>query len=306
MLAVFLFYAIFSSTYVIAGKLLSISQPAFLTGIRMAVSGALILLYLYLFRRKDFTLFPREHTWDYVKVAVIQIFLCYVPEYWAQKRLGMGGSTKVSLLFALTPFFTALFSHILLKELLTKKKIMGLAVGFVGALILILSDNAPEGAAMGQSIISSAEIALLFAVAAYAYGWVIKRSMVAHHNLDVLTVNGVTMVWGGLLAFASSPFIDVWNPWPVTDIGTFIPLAALMIFIGGVFGFNAYAWLLKRNTASFVALAGGTESLYVAFYSWLFFAQKITTTFFIAFAVIAYGLYLFYQEELRQGYISKD
>ncbi len=78
MFIVFLFYAIFSSTYTIGKAALVCSQPIFFIGMRFAVGGALILLYLYLFDRKNFTLVPTFSRWAFAQVIAIQIFFAYV------------------------------------------------------------------------------------------------------------------------------------------------------------------------------------------------------------------------------------
>jgi len=80
MLIVFLFYAIFSSTYTIGKAALSYSQPIFFIGMRFAIGGLLTLLYLYFFDRKSFTLWPKFNRWAFAQVALIQIFFAYVLE----------------------------------------------------------------------------------------------------------------------------------------------------------------------------------------------------------------------------------
>ena len=302
MFIVFLFYAIFSSTWTVGKALLSYSQPAFFVGTRMAISGLLILAYLFFFRRQEFTLWPSKYRGAFAQVAIIQIFFGYVLEYWAMQYVA---SSKVSLMFAMTPFFSVLFSYWLLNERLTRKKLIGLCIGFMGMIVLIVSNRTHEGVMVGhQSLISWTEVALFVSIMAYAYGWVVKRTMVTEYELSPLAVNGVTMFYGGLLALISSPFIDVWNPWPVTNVSAFVPLMVLVIIIGNLFGLNVYSWLLKRYSATMVAFVGFTDPLYVAFYSWLFLGEHITSIFFVSFGIIVCGLSIFYQEELRQGYVK--
>lgn len=302
MLIVFLFYAIFSSTYTIGKAALSYSQPIFFIGMRFAIGGALTLLYLYLFDRKNFILLPKINRWAFAQVAIIQIFLAYTLEYWAMSHTA---SSKVALFFTMTPFYTVIFSFFMLGEKMTRKKVLGLFIGLLGMIFLVTTNNpATENTFGSFSGISFAELALFFSVIAYAYGWVIKRGMVTTDTMSPLAVNGITTLYGGLLTLLVSPFIDTWNPGPVSTVGPFIPLMIAMIVIGNVFGFNVYTWLLKRYSATLVSFAGFTDSLYAAFYGWLFLNEQIAPVFFVSFAIITVGLYIFYQEELRQGYVS--
>jgi drug/metabolite transporter (DMT)-like permease len=303
MLIVFLFYAIFSSTYTIGKAALSYSQPIFFIGMRFAIGGLLTLLYLYFFDRKSFTLWPKFNRWAFAQVALIQIFFAYVLEYWSMQYVA---SSKVALFFSMTPFFTVLFSQILLGEKMTRKKTLGLVIGFMGMIVLMVFNASASESAVGSfSGISLPEIALFIAVIAYAYGWVVKRSMVTTHEISPLAVNGITTFYGGLLTLLVSPFIDTWNPGPVSQVGPFIPLMVAMIVIGNLFGFNVYTWLLKRYSATFVSFAGFTDSLYAALYGWFFLGEQIGSIFFVSFAIITVGLYIFYQEELRQASVSQ-
>jgi drug/metabolite transporter (DMT)-like permease len=186
---------------------------------------------------------------------------------------------------------------------MTRKKTLGLLIGFVGMVVLMVANASGIETASGGSFsgISLPEIALFIAVIAYAYGWVVKRGMVTTHEMSPLAVNGITTFYGGLLTLLVSPLIDTWNPGPVSNVGPFIPLMIAMILIGNVFGFNVYTWLLKRYSATFVSFAGFTDSLYAALYGWFFLGEHIGPVFFVSFAIITVGLYIFYQEELRQS-----
>jgi drug/metabolite transporter (DMT)-like permease len=302
MLIVFLFYAIFSSTYTIGKAALSYSQPIFFIGMRFAIGGLLTLLYLYFFDRKSFTLWPKINRWAFAQVAIIQIFFAYTLEYWAMNHTA---SSKVALFFTMTPFYTVIFSHFMLGEKMTRKKMLGLLIGFIGMLVLMVFNSPAAEVATGLfSGISVVEIALFISVIAYAYGWVVKRSMVTTDNMSPLAVNGITTFYGGILTLIVSPFIDTWNPGPVSQVGPFIPLMIAMIVIGNLFGFNVYTWLLKRYSATFVSFAGFTESLFAVLYGWFFLGEQIGSIFFVSFAIITVGLYIFYQEELRQSSIS--
>lgn len=302
MLLVFLFYAIFSSTYTIGKAALSYSQPIFFIGMRFAIGGALTMLYLYFFDRKSFSWLPKAHRWAFIQVALIQIFFAYTLEYWSMQYVA---SSKVALFFTMTPFYTVLFSQFLLGEKMTRKKFLGLLIGFVGMIILMIT-NSPTSESLAGSFsgISLPEVALLVAVIAYAYGWVVKRSMVTTYEMNPLAVNGLTTFYGGLVTLLVSPCIDTWHPGPVSQVGPFIPLMIAMIVIGNLFGFNVYTWLLKRYSATLVSFVGFTDSLYAALYGWLLLGEKIAPAFFVSFMIITLGLYIFYQEELRQGYAS--
>jgi hypothetical protein len=44
--------------------------------------------------------------------------------------------------------------------------------------------------------------------------------------------------------------------------------------------------------------------LFTAFFDWMLLDIAVSSHFFVALLVAGFGVYLFYQEELRQGYIK--
>jgi len=54
---------------------------------------------------------------------------------------------------------------------------------------------------------------------------------------------------------------------------------------------------------TFISFTGLTIPLFVAVYGYFFLGEVITVQLLISMVIVACGLYIFYQEELRQGYI---
>jgi drug/metabolite transporter (DMT)-like permease len=78
-----------------------------------------------------------------------------------------------------------------------------------------------------------------------------------------------------------------------------------MIFIANILFYNLYGYLLKRYTATFLSFAGFVTPLFAAYFEWLFFGALMPIEFFITIIIVGFGIYLFYQEELNQGYIVR-
>ena len=212
-------------------------------------------------------------------------------EFWALQKMA---SSKVILIYSITPFITAVLSYFLLSERLSKKKWGGMALGFCGlAPILVLQQNPIEG---GELIrISTREIVLLFAAISAAYAWFdVKRLM--QRNYTLFMINGVAMFVGGILALITSALVEGISPSPIFDFWPFLGWLLLLVFLSNIVFYNLFGWLLKRYTITFLTFAGFLNPTFGAFYGWFFLGEIITWHYFLSLGVIAMALYLFHCE----------
>jgi len=291
-------HALFGTSLPISKYLLQFSPPFFLAGIRMFVAGLLLLVFNY-FRKKQFSDINRSHIFDYVQVIVIGIYLKYMLRYWALDFLT---ASKMSFLFNSGPFIAALFSYFAFNERLTIKQWAGLFIGFVGFIPILITSSTAEQSFGEFMYISWPELAVFLAVMAHCYGMIVSRKIIRKHGHSASLANGVRMFGGGLLALITSYFVE--QSEAVTHIGTFIGWLGLLILISNIICHNFYLKLLKRYTVTFLSFADFLSPLFVAFYGWLFLHEAITWHYFASAAIVFSGLYLFYQDELKNVHIS--
>ena len=148
------------------------------------------------------------------------------------------------------------------------------------------------------------ELAILASMVSYSYGWILSRRLVRDEGYSVGLIIGVAMAVGGVLALITSPFIDNWKGGPITSFWPFVyVLAGIIASNVFVVGINTY--LLRFYTATFLVFLSFVDPLYVALYGWLFLRETVSWDFFFSVFTIFIGLYLFYREELRQGYVIR-
>lgn len=299
MIDVLLLYAFYSMPITLGKAALQYAQPLFLVAARMLISGPLMLAYVYFFDRSKFKV-DRAHYGLFAQAIILQIFLAYVLQFWALNHMN---SSKNALLFTFAPFLTAIMCYFLYKEKMTIKKMLGLAVGFLGSLPILLTHSVDNAICFSFYCIGLPEIATFLAVALFSYGWIVTGQLSKKYGYPTLMINGVTMLIGGLLVLAASPFMDTWDPLPYTQFWPFIGYTIALIIVGNIISFNWYIALMRKYTATFIAFVGFTEPLYVAVYSYLLLGEVVTWQFFVSLAIVSLGLFIFYQEELRQKYI---
>ena len=295
MFLVFLLYALFASVFTIAKTGLMVSQPFFLVGTRMLLAGIILLLYQVFIKKESLRFKPQ--TWGCLfLLAIFNIYLTNVFEFWGLRYLT---SFKTCFIYSLSPFLSALFSYFLLSEKLTKKKWSGLLVGFLGFLPILLSQTTSEEEAGGLFFFSWAELAVMMAAICSVYGWILLKQLVNDHQLSPLTANGTSMLAGGFLALCHSFIVEDWNPIPVTNMPIYLECTILLIIISNLICYNLYGSLLKRYSATFMSFAGFTTPLFTALFGWVVLGEVITWPFYLSFAIVLTGLFLFDQEDLR-------
>lgn len=300
MYLVFLTFALFSIIFPLGRASTFYAGPIFFTGIRMVLAGAILLLYQYYFRKETFYI-QKKNIVPLLKVAVFGIFVTNVFEFWGLQYLT---SAKASFLYNLSPFVSALFSYFYFGEKMTAKKWLALIVGFLGFIPILVTQSSDEATLRHFFFISPAELALLIAAVATVLGWISMRRLMLQQYTPVMT-NGVSMLMGGVMALIVSPFFEPWHPMPIYNLNYFIGTLLIIILISNFICYNLYGVLLRRYTATFMSFAGCTTPFFAAFFGWLLLGETVSWPFFVSSIIVLFSLFLFYQEEIRQGYIIK-
>jgi len=307
MVLVIFLYMVIASTFTIGKLALEYLHPMFLIGLRMTTAGSLLLGYLYFFKRSALK-FKKEHLFDFIVIILFHIFFAFVAEFWALQYLT---SSKICLFYNLSPFITAIFSYFWFSEKMTIKKVFGLLIGFFAFLPVLIAGESSDFFSSRFLFFSWPELAMLFSVVSACFGWIIVRKL-GRDGYSMLTINGVGMLGGGLLSFLMSfffegtPTLKAISGSFATNVGMALLYTMLLILLANVLFYNLYGYLLKHYTATFLSFAGFLTPFFAAVFGWMFLGESVNTSFFVTIFLVLIGLYLFYQEELRQGYIVSE
>jgi drug/metabolite transporter (DMT)-like permease len=293
---VFLLNALFYFVFPVGKVALQYSSPFFLIGIRMILGGVILLGYQFIFRRAYFYV-KKQYIWALFLLALFNIYIANAYEFWGLQYMS---SAKTSFIYNLSPFFAAFFSYLHFDERMNLKKWIGLMVSFLGFIPVWLSDSPAEQNLAHVGLISSAEWAVVFATVATVYGWTIMQKMVRVYQYDAVMANGVSMIGGGLMSLAHSMITEPWYPAPVVNWHAFFIWVMIMVLVSNITCYSLYGYLLKKYSAMFLTFTGLSGPLFAAFYDWAWFGISVSWTFYLATALVAAGMYLFYQEELQQ------
>ncbi|KIX85032.1 hypothetical protein J120_03725 [candidate division TM6 bacterium JCVI TM6SC1] len=293
-------YAIFASTFTLGKAALAYCPPLFLVTFRMISSG-LTLLAIYYAIHGNIGRIKRKDWLFFIKLSFFQIYFSYVTYTWALQYVS---SIKAATIYLISPFFAAFFSYTRFKEKVTFYKLAGLILGAVGMIPTLLYETSSEEALTQIGVLSTADIMMIISAASFVYGSILTRDLVKRTEYSPILINGISMTLGGLasgftaLLFENNYMLDFHFAPILWGIITALSISNIASFV-----LNTY--LLRQYTATFITFMGFLDPLFVSLYGMVFLGERISPSFFISIVIVGFGLYLFYNEELKQGYIVK-
>lgn len=289
---VFLLYALLASTFSIGKLLVQLLPPIFLIAIRMIIAGVIVTSIWHFcysdkkIKSKDIGLFAL--------VIIFHILFPFISEYVALQYVS---PSSACLMYNLSPFFSAMFSYFIFDEKMTFKKWLGFLIGLFGIVFYMQSQQIMD------LHVSWSNFLMLFSVITSSLGWVFVRLLVKNRGYSIMLVNGLAMLLGGLVALPISRSFEGSININILYTPYIMSLLALMIVIANIIFYNLYGYLLTKYTATFLSFVGFVTPLFAAFFEWLLFGTLVNPSFFITVSIVGMGIFIFYQEELKQGYI---
>lgn len=298
---ILLMNALFALSFTIAKGVLDYGKPLFFVGVRMVVAGIILISFIRWAKGKEALRIARKDWGMLALLTLTHIYLTYVLDLLALQHMS---SFKGAFLYNLSPFITAFFSYCYFSEIMTPKKWIGLCIGFSGFLpeIIVNYSNPSNGSV---PLVSRAEIMMIGSVVAASLGWVILRNLVKK-NYTPFVLNGIVMFVGGLASLLTSALYERWDlESPVYAFKPFFGLTILIIVVSNLILYNMYGFLLRKYTATFISFTGFVIPIFAALFGWLFLHEAVSWHFAFSVLVVSVGLWLFYSEDLRQGYVIK-
>ena len=279
-------------TYPIGKLSFNYGNPLFLTGVRMIVAGFLLAIFEYFWTRKTFKV-TKQFIVQLLALSFFNVFLTNCLQFWA---LDYTTASKAIFIFNMSPFIAAVLSYFIYGETMSYKKIIALVIAFAGFLPVLFFGNANYST---QNLIDLPEVALVIAALVSVIGWFIMKQLLQVTSCSFIMINGLSMLIGGLLFFPVSFFTEGPQWYYSSNILMASAYLAILIIANNFINYNAYAYFLKYLSPTLIFLISFTGPLFTLFFGWLFLGEKIGYSFLFTIIIVGYGLYLYYNEEIR-------
>lgn len=306
MLQIMLLYALYGVVFIFSKEALLFSKPIFATGFRMVFAGVCsFILYKMWAKPVKWSTVNGYHIWYIFLLGFFNVYLTNANETWSLQYLSAG---KVAFIYNLSPFFSLFFAHFMFKEKFTWKKIVGMVIACAAITPLLVDNTALDVVDSTYKIgfLSVAEIVMIIASAATAYGWIImKYLMELRSDFSSYFLNAMSLVIGGLLCFGQSWFLEA-QPYVLYGFeGKFLLYISIMMFVQNLVAYNYNSYLLTQHSATLVILFSFVMPIITAILEFIMFKEPLTTEFFLCSLGVAVGLVIFYFEELKEDKPSK-
>ena len=202
---------------------------------------------------------------------------------------GLDYSTPInsSILIIITPIFVVILSYFIFKNKINSSKIIGIFLGFIGAMILII--NADMTSSIGRNIPLGNFLFIINSIS-YAYYLIIVKPMAEKY--DLITLFKWLFLIGLVFNFplGINQFLEVdWNNLPLQE--AVLPMLYVVICTTFMTYFlNGYA--LTRLTSSEVAVFVYLQPIIGVVFAILSKSDTLSLTIIIASILIFTGLYL--------------
>lgn len=275
-LTLLLLGAIWGSSFLCISIALQDFAPLSIAAIRIAIGG---LTLFAVTRMRGLTLPSGLRIW--LLLLVIGALNSSIPfSLISYGQLSISSGTS-AMLIATAPFTALLVAHWLTgDDKISRKKVIGLVMGFAGVLVLI----GPDALASRNDAVNG-QLMVMLAAACYGSSSILIRKI---SYIDSLVSSGA------VLLVTSAYFIPLalWleTPWLITpSIGSVVALVYLGL-VPTAFAYLLRFWLINRVGTVYVSQVSYLVPLFALFWGWLFLAEMPDHTTWIALTLILAGI----------------
>ena len=268
---------IWGSTWLTIRLGLESLTPIYSAGVRFSLASIFIII---LMRFKGVRLQTDKLS---IKLYLIMGFFSFVIPfglvYWAEQFVPSG---MAAVLFAVFPFFVAIFSYISIsKDSIDKFKIIGIILGFLG-IVIIFSDS--FGGDITDYLLGMIAI-VLSGIMQAAIAVIIKKY---GHHLNPLSMNFVPMLIAGISMILLGFAIENTSA-NIYGIDAILSILYLALF-GSVVTFTSYYWLIKRINLVILSLIAFITPIVALFLGFILYDEQLSTRHFMGSTFVLLGV----------------
>jgi drug/metabolite transporter (DMT)-like permease len=247
---------IWGSTWLAIRLGLDSLTPFMSAGFRFVLASGIIMLFMKF--RKVTVQLDKRSLLLYILLTFFSYAVPFALVYWGEQYVPSG---LAAVLFAVYPFFIALFSYFAIpQEEIGLFKFSGMVIGFAG-IVVIFSDQFGgnmSGYVAGMiAIVVSATMQAGVAVSIKKYGY----------HLNPLSMNFIPMLIAGILLLATGLLTENISSLRF-DSNAVLSVTYLALF-GSVITFTSYYWLLKHISIILLSLIAFITPVIALILGWI-------------------------------------
>jgi drug/metabolite transporter (DMT)-like permease len=226
---------------------------------RMLFTCLMLLLPVMIKSRKEFREISRK---DFILCILSGIFLALHYASWISS-IKMTTIANSTVLVACSPMFVALANFIFLKEKISFRMVIGIAMSLTGTFIIAMgSANSTQASMMTGNIL--AFLGAIFVAGYLVIGGIVRKNLNA--GIYVFIVYSVSaVVLFGMCFISSTPVY----PYPTKEFALFFALA----FFCSILGHTVYNYLVKYFSSTLISVSTLSEPIFASIMALLIFRE---------------------------------
>ncbi len=277
------------------GKIALLEIPPFsFTFLRFLVASIVLvpfsLKFLPKFRKKDY------------KIILLSLLASANVVLFA---FGVRHSTAniTQMIYTAVPIVSALFSVIYLRERFGIKKITGIAIGFMGTLVIILLPFVYDSVSLGGAILGN--LTIVVAMMSISLYWVLSKKFQKEYT--PLEINNYFIFTTTFLLLFLSIFDLVKNPgWYIgVSINAYLSLAFVAIFSTAIYYLISQV-IVKKATPVTASMILYVQPFSTFVWSYFFLSETLSLLFMIGagLSLLGVGIYNFTNKNINNKYFE--
>jgi drug/metabolite transporter (DMT)-like permease len=272
---------VWAGSFIVVDIVTQEMDPIDLGFLRFLVATPLMIL-LVLLRKKPLSIPKKEIPW-LVLLGITGVTLLYLFQF---VGIHLTNAPTASVLINTNVIFIAILSNVFLHETLTRKRIVGIVLSFVGVFVIMYSDLSNQTITFDNLFFTGA-IFILFSAFCWAlYSLVGKRLLKTYDEFVIITYAFIF----GTLCYVPFVLLHLIPVIQQTSLNGWLAVLYLALTCT-LFGYLAWYYALKRIDASKAAVFLNFIPLFTILMSF-FLGTSLTWLFLLGACFIIYGVYL--------------
>ncbi len=288
---ILILFFFFSSMFSLQKISFLYSDPFFFTGIRMIISG-IILLTIEIKLKKHIYIKYRDIKY-FILLGIFNIFMSNIFEIYSITNMS---TSKNSLIYCLAPFITSILSFFLLNEQINKQKLLAITISIFGLIPLINYKTYEEIITGNILYLSLPEISIITSILFSSYGWITLKK-ITNLNYSYILANGISMLLGGIIILIHS---KIHSNIYIINIKLFIIYLLITCIISNIICYNLFGYLLKSFSVTYLNFCGLITPIFAMIFGWIFLDENIHIYFIISIIIFSISLIIFHKAERKK------
>lgn len=268
-------YFFWGTTYLAIRVGVETMPPFLMAAVRFLIAGAILYAIAIRTGDREGDRPKREHWRSATIIGAALLFGGNGLVSWAEQSVASG---MAALIIATVPFWLVLLGRFVLRDRVSLREWLGIAVGF-GGLVFLVNPNGGAGIEpFGAGLLVAASISWA-AGSLYARSAPLPSRPLVGTAMEMLCGGAVLAVVG--VAAGELGRLDV----AAISLESLLGLGWLIVF-GSLVGFSAYVWLLRVTRTSLVGTYAYVNPVVAVLLGWAMLGEAVTLQTFVAGGII--------------------